>query len=99
MLVLQQRVVVHTDDLVAVLLVEEGRLEAEGVEQNPVAASRSGFRFRRGEQARAVSVATKVRAHPKGLDPPAPAPRPSMEAGGNASCFVADEDGQPLPVV
>src|SRR6266540_3645206 len=99
MLVLQQRVVVRADDLVAVLLVEERRLEAEGVEKNPVAASRPGFRLRRRQQARAVSVATKVRAHPEGLDPPATPPRPSMEAGGNASVLVADEHGQPSPVV
>src|SRR6058998_2836641 len=74
-------------------------MEGEGVEQNPVAASRSRFRFRGGEEARAVSMATKIRPHPEGLHLRTAAPRPAVEAGGDTSIVVADEDGEPSPVV
>src|SRR4030095_1375297 len=69
------------------------------VKEYPVAASRSSLRFRGGEEARAVSMPTKVRAHPEGLHLRAAAPRPSVEAGRDTSTVVADEHGEPLPVV
>src|SRR5258705_4800361 len=99
MLVLQQRVVLHPHDLVAMLLIEERRLEAESIELNPVAASRSSLRFRGGEETRAVSMATKVLAHPEGLHLRAATPRPAVETGGDTSTVVADEGGEPSPVV
>src|SRR5215471_7332754 len=94
-----QRVLDRIDDLVAVLLIEEGGLEAVGVEREPGAATSLRFRFRGREEARAVSVAAQILAHPERLNLADAAPAPAVEAGGDRPIPVAHEEGQPAPVV
>src|SRR5262249_24292760 len=94
-----QGILDRVDDLVAVLLIEQRGLKAVRVEGEVHAATRLRLRPRGGEEARAVSVATQIRAHPECLDLADAAPGPAVEAGGDRAVGVAHEEGEPLAIV
>src|SRR6266849_1656237 len=94
----EREVVDGADDLVPQLLVEERRLEAEGIEEELVAAPGRGLPFRRFEQARAIALASEQTADPQVLDLAGPRPGPAVEPRRNDTVVVAHEDAQPLAV-
>src|SRR5574342_284550 len=93
-----RELVQDVEGLVAHFLVEHRRLEAEGIEKDRGTASRSRFRLRCGQQARAGSVSPQVRADPEVLDPAGTAPGPPLDPGRDHAPVVADEDRQRLAV-